>query len=678
MFCWKCGTKIPDKSKFCMSCGAKIEISDDNSTPTATEETRLEQKAEVVEAQEPPVQFMIQGIKLEFPSSIQEYTKRRKEFANKLEPFILDQQKSVAQSLSNLNAGNIDNCIDIITTFGVNVSNKMVDTVHQNLLGEKIYTVSREQIATLYNNIPQYFAKEFDSFYEKYLEIIGSEEALKQARELKRAGRGYWQGGGFGISGALVGAAKAGALNAVTGIFRGVIDAFTDASDRNKAYKNKVALLQSKNWAVLFQNRLLEDIYLMYDIYASLLAEQGKLTLPDLDKSLSEIYLDNGRNSSEQSVQIELFIKALQSYPYNRSVYLALGKAIGYDNREQLKVYDYFMAHHYISSYLQLVFTFQYFTKIKSISGTSNEDLDKKIALEDQLLLMVENLKHISDSFAEACKPYEQNAKNERQELLNQRLTSDDGIRFQSIEDLNLYLSERDEYSKYRQETLTRIVPFERQNELLAQAETRNFQNPYTRLDMAQWKTELANCRKAKESYSKSFEEYFFLYWRVKDSDKIVTKLPLNVQTMLAKTSYISIARFINVQLAKIKPSSIFGPTIEAWFFTSDFYVGVAIPTQSEIHVIQSRDLLFIDVDPEKGTLTFAKKDSPRETIKFLLPDNPNETDMKLDMEFADWIDAVNGALSNARKRKADNLCPVCGQPLFEGAAFCGGCGYKL
>ena len=84
MFCWKCGTKIPDKSKFCMSCGAKIEISDDNSTPTATEETRLEQKAEVVEAQEPPVQFMIQGIKLEFPSSIQEYTKRRKEFANKI------------------------------------------------------------------------------------------------------------------------------------------------------------------------------------------------------------------------------------------------------------------------------------------------------------------------------------------------------------------------------------------------------------------------------------------------------------------------------------------------------------------------------------------------------------------------------------------------------------------
>lgn len=171
---------------------------------------------------------------------------------------------------------------------------------------------------------------------------------MKQARELKRAGRGYWQGGGFGISGALVGAAKAGALNAITGMFRGLIDAFTDASDRNKAYKNKVALLQSKPWAIRFQNLLLEDMYLMYDVYANLLAEQGKLILPNLDISLSQTYLDNGRRSSTQKDQVDLFIRALQSYPYNRSAYLALGKIVGYDNREILKAYDYFMTFHHI------------------------------------------------------------------------------------------------------------------------------------------------------------------------------------------------------------------------------------------------------------------------------------------------------------------------------------------
>ena len=678
MFCWNCGAKIPDKSKFCMSCGAKIEISNDDSVPTVTEETKSEQKAETTQSQELPLQFVIEGTKLEFPASIREYTTRRKEYANQLEPFIREKKETAKEAIENLNFDNIDSCVDIFGAFGGVVSDKLIDTVHQNLLSEKVYEITREKVAEMFDDTVQHFTTECNSFFEKYLEIVSDADQLQQYRELKRSGRIYWRGGGFGIKGAMVGAAKAGAMNFVFGILHKGADAITDAMARRKVYKDKTALLKSRDWLQIFETALLKDMYQMYDIYIKILSDQEKIEMPNLNTALSEIYFKNGKSCTQTSEKISLFLNALQCYPYAGGVYVALSKFLGVTNKELFGMYDYFLAPHQIRAYVNYEFSLHFFPKINAIKGSSYDDLDNKISLVNQQLAITEDLKHISETFNDACKPYEQALQNQRKEYLDQRLTSDDGIRFQSIEDLNLYLRERDEYSKYRQETLTRIVPFERQNELLAQAETHNFQNPYTRLDMAQWKTELANCRKAKESYSKSFEEYFFLYWRVKDSDKIATKLPLNVQTMLAKTSYISIARFINVQLAKIKPSSILGPTIEAWFFTSDFYVGVAIPTQSEIHVIQSRDLLFIDVDPEKGTLTFAKKDSPRETIKFLLPDNPNETDMKLDMEFADWIDAVNGALANARKRQNDNLCPVCGQTLFKGAAFCGGCGYKL
>ncbi len=678
MFCWNCGSKIPDKSKFCMNCGAKIEYESGDNSPI--EETARPNQMELTAIQEPqpPVQFTIQGIKLEFPSSIQEYTRRRKDFADTIEPFIHQQKEEVSNSLSSLASDNIDKCVEIITAFGIEVSNKLIDTVHQNLMHEKIYTISREQIATLYNNAAQSFAKEYDSFYEKYLEIIGDIEQLKQARELKRAHRSYWQGGGFGLRGALVGAAKAGVLNAGTGLVRGIGDTLTDAGDRNKAYKKKLALLQSKDWSRNFEMALLEDMYQIYDVYATLLADHGKLLIPNLDESLSNTYFKNGKSCTQPEEQIALFVKALQCYPYAGGVYVALGKTIGYTNIEVLSMYDYFLAFHQVRGYVKLLFSIQYFPKAKSISGDSYKDLDKRIALVDQQLSVIADMRNVSKSFAEACDPYEQAFRTTREELVYKRLTSDDGKHFQSIDDLNLYLRERDQYKKYRQETLTRIVPFERQTELLAQAEACNFQNPYTRSDMAQWKTELTNCSKAKNTYSKSFEEYFFLYWRVKNSDKITTELPLSVQTMLTKTPYISIVRFINVQLAKIKPSSIFGPTIEAWFFASDFYIGMAIPTQSEIHILQTQNLAFINVNPEKGTLTFVKKDSTCETIKFLLPDNPNETDMKLDIEFGEWIDAINGALANARKRQNDNLCPVCGQPLFKGAAFCGGCGYKL
>lgn len=667
MFCWNCGSKIPDKSKFCMSCGAKIELSDDvvavSEKPMSRQEIKTEQE------QKPPVQFIIQGIKLEFPNSIQEYNKRRKDFANKLEPFIISQQETVSKSLAALNAENIDNCIDIITTFGVNVSNKMVDTVHQNLLKERIYTVSREQIVTLYNNVPQHFAKEFDSFYEKYLEIIGNAEQLKQARELKRAGRSYWQGGGFGIRGALVGAAKAGVLNAGTGLVRGVGDALTDASDRNKAYKNKVALLQSKPWAVRFQNFLLEDMYLMYDIYASLLSEQGKLTLPDFGRSLSQTYLDNGKRSSEQKDQIGLFVRAIQSYPYNRSAYLALGKIVGYDNQEILKTYDYFMTSHHIKWYLNIVLSFEPSAKIQSVSGSNYEELDKKIALEDQQLLMIGNLKRISNSFAESCKSYEQVAQKKRQEFLKQRLTSDDGKHFQSIDDLNLYLSERDEYRKYRQETLTHVVSLERQDDLLTQAEVCHFKNPITCQDLAQWKKKLQNCHKARDTYSKSFELYFLHCWKEADSEKIIARLPQGVQTVLANIPYISITKFVTVHNVKIQPRLLSLSTIDAWLFASDFYIGVVIPNRSESHIYRSKELT--QVQFRDDVLSFYKTDSSYETVKFIIPSNH-------DPDLANWINSINHALATARKRKANNLCPVCEKPLFEGSAFCGICGCKL
>lgn len=667
MFCWNCGSKIPDKSKFCMSCGAKIELSND--AVTVSEKPMSSQEMKTEQEQKPPVQFSIQGIRLEFPNSIQEYTKRRKDFANELEPYILSQQETASKSLTALNAENIDNCIDIITTFGVNVSNKMVDTVHQNLLKERIYTVSREQIATLYNNVPQHFAKEFDSFYEKYLEIIGNAEQLKQARELNRAGRSYWQGGGFGIRGALVGAAKAGVLNAGTGLVRGIGDALTDASDRNKAYKNKVALLQSKPWAVRFQNFLLEDMYLMYDIYASLLSEQGKLALPDFDKSLSQTYLDNGRRSSEQKDQIGLFVRAIQSDPYNRSAYLALGKAIGYDNQELLKTYDYFMASHHIKWYLNIVLTSVFSVKIKSISGASYEELDKKIALEEQQLLMIENMRHISNPFAEACKPYEQAAQKERQEFVKQRLTSDDGKHFQSIDDLNLYLSERDEYKKYRQETLTHIVSLEQQDKLLTQAEACHFKNPITCKDLARWKAELLNCHKAKDNYSRSFELYFWHRWKGSEPEKVVARLPFEVQTVLADIPYISITKFMTVHNVKILPRMLSFSTIDAWLFASDFYIGVIIPKRSESHIYRSKKLEQMQFRDD--VLSFYKTNSSCETVRFILPSNH-------DPELANWINVVNRTLAAAHKQKANNLCPVCGHPLFKGAAFCGSCGYKL
>ena len=164
MFCWNCGTKIPDKSKFCMSCGAKIEISNDDRVPTVTEEIRSEQKTETAQSQEPPLQFVIEGTKLEFPASIREYTKRRKEFANQVEPFIRETKEQARAEIEKLNSGNINTCLDIYGAFGGTVSDSLINTVHQKLLHEKIYTISKETIANTFLNSIRRFETEYNFF----------------------------------------------------------------------------------------------------------------------------------------------------------------------------------------------------------------------------------------------------------------------------------------------------------------------------------------------------------------------------------------------------------------------------------------------------------------------------------------------------------------------------------
>ena len=57
-----------------------------------------------------------------------------------------------------------------------------------------------------------------DTVESQYDAITEQQHAEKEYREARKASRGRWCGGGFGLGGALKGAATAGALNAVSGL----------------------------------------------------------------------------------------------------------------------------------------------------------------------------------------------------------------------------------------------------------------------------------------------------------------------------------------------------------------------------------------------------------------------------------------------------------------------------
>ena len=102
--------------------------------------------------------------------------------------------------------------------------------------------------STLYKNSDAYI-----SLCQDYQKVKSAEEALKIEKEYQRASRSQWQGGGFGLSGAIKGAITAGALNIATNSVRGIGDTIADVHDKSRINTIKSSLIGKERTEDLLQ-----------------------------------------------------------------------------------------------------------------------------------------------------------------------------------------------------------------------------------------------------------------------------------------------------------------------------------------------------------------------------------------------------------------------------------------
>lgn len=120
-----------------------------------------------------------------------------------------------------------------------------VEEAIQDLVGKKIIDIDEE--AFFEEFLSQYltWADDFSEIDNQYIEIGMATEERDAYRTARREGRGKWIGGGFGVEGALKGAATAGAINILTGAAHGVfnlaakgVSAVGDAIKKDEIYKS--------------------------------------------------------------------------------------------------------------------------------------------------------------------------------------------------------------------------------------------------------------------------------------------------------------------------------------------------------------------------------------------------------------------------------------------------------
>ena len=106
---------------------------------------------------------------------------------------------------------------------------------------------------------------------ERYTAIIDKQNAEEQYRANRKAMRARWQGGGFGLSGALKGAAQAGALNAVSGIGHSVINGAGNIISSAEAAESKAKLFQSERTRNQMLNAIKKDVGRFYRNHIALI-----------------------------------------------------------------------------------------------------------------------------------------------------------------------------------------------------------------------------------------------------------------------------------------------------------------------------------------------------------------------------------------------------------------------
>lgn len=183
----------------------------------------------------------------------------------------------------------------------------------------------------------------FDVVKERYLQIVYTENELQNYREIQRSDRSKWQGGGFGLSGAVKGAVTASVLNLGQSVVRGVSDSIVNANDAAKIREAKHALFTNHDTLKI----LIDGVFdCCFQVFYGVLCEYEAFTgyrSPSVESDTASAILENTKKYVKEEGQILTnVIQSINMNPYNFDSYAYLYDIFGDENGEIEQIVTYF------------------------------------------------------------------------------------------------------------------------------------------------------------------------------------------------------------------------------------------------------------------------------------------------------------------------------------------------
>ncbi len=312
--CPDCKKEISDRVKSCPFCGCPAEFFGTEETVVdniQTENTQLVETVQVeeIEKHEENIEFVIGGYLFSYPKGSEKYAGLYGVFLSNAENAKNDlyqlycKAEKIETALKKLPelAGEwlgetADNCAKLLYASGV------------NLTAERFINKYSEKYDMDYSVF-------YDEVVEEYSKILDRQQELKEYRNAVKASRGRWEGGGYGMSGAIKGAMNAAILNMGTDFMHSFGDSAQERS-HNQIIQEQLRELYERPET---KGLLCGGIYIcIMNIYRALCKELKELEFFDAVISMHEKHAESMYESTiRYEKDPEKFLKNILECIYN-------------------------------------------------------------------------------------------------------------------------------------------------------------------------------------------------------------------------------------------------------------------------------------------------------------------------------------------------------------------------
>ena len=197
----------------------------------------------------------------------------------------------------------------------------------------KIYDIdARRFFEEFYQDKYFLWGNAFDEVQDSYMAIRLEQKQLDEYRTMRRQTRSRWVGGGFGIGGALKGAAKAGAMNMASGALHGLFNAGAKAISMASESSQKSSLYKSRATKNTLVGGIWSSVYhIHYAVWEILERHNGRMNVSCLTSGAekkAEATVNNFARMPKKDV-LAVLPQTLLLNPYNEELYKSLFSIFG-------------------------------------------------------------------------------------------------------------------------------------------------------------------------------------------------------------------------------------------------------------------------------------------------------------------------------------------------------------